>query len=84
MIQQTSMEAYQSIQPDLGAMQQTVYDTIIEHPGMSNHDISRYLHIEINKVTPRVKELRDYSLVSFSHYKKDPLTNKKVMCWTIC
>ena len=81
MIQQTSVEAYKSILPELGLMQQTVYDAIIEHPGMSNHDISRYLHIEINKITPRVKELRDYGLVSFSHYKKDAITNRRVMCW---
>jgi len=81
MMQQTSMEAFESIRHDLGAMQQRVYDTIQEHPGMSNHDISRYLHIEINKITPRTKELRDYGLVFFSHYKQDTLTKKRVMCW---
>ena len=81
MIQETSLEAYQVLIPELGELQETVYNTIIEHPGMSNHDIARYLQWEINRVTPRVKELRDKGLVWFSHYKEDSLTSRRVMCW---
>lgn len=82
-IQPTSIEAYKSIQPTLGDMQRFIYKAIQKNPGMSNHDISRFLQLEINKVTPRVKELRTMNLVIFSHYKKDRKTGRKVMCWTI-
>lgn len=81
MIQETSREAYQVLKPELGELQETVYNTIMEHPNMSNHDIARYLHWEINRVTPRVKELRDKGLVFFSSYKEDGITNRRVMCW---
>lgn len=81
MIQETSLEAYHILTPELGNLQETVYNTIIEHQGMSNHDIARYLNWEINRVTPRVKELRDKGLVWFSHYKTDGITNRRVICW---
>ena len=83
MLQDTSLEAYKSIMPELGDMQQDVYYAIAKNPGMSNHDIARYLHIEINRVTPRVKELRDLNLIVFSHYKQDRITQRTVMCWRL-
>ena len=81
MIQETSLEAYKVLKPELGEQQETVYNTIIGHPGMSNHDIARYLGWEINRVTPRVKELRDKGLVILSHYKTDSITGRSVICW---
>lgn len=82
MIQNTSLEAYKILIPELGTQQQIIYNVIIKHPNMSNHDIARYLHWEINRVTPRVKELRDKGLVVCRNYKEDHVTKKKVMCWT--
>ena len=81
MIQQTSLEAYKFILHDLGEKQQEVLDTIIRHPGMSNHDIARFLGWEINCVTPRVNELRDMGLVDLMSIKEDGITNRRVMCW---
>ena len=81
MIQETSLEAYKVLTPELGNLQETVYNTIIDHPGMSNHDIARYLNWEINRVTPRVKELRDKGLVILSHHKEDSITERRVICW---
>ena len=83
MIQQTSMEAYESILYDLGQRQQQVYDVIEQHEGVSNLDISRILNLPINSVTPRVKELRDYDLVKFYKYKQDRITKRWVMTWTV-
>ena len=83
MIQETSLEAYEILQPELGELQETVYNVIIGHPNMSNHDIARYLGWEINCVTPRVKELRDKHIVVFSHYKVDAITNRQAMCWCV-
>lgn len=57
MVQSTSLEAYGIIIPELGERQQVVLDAIRDYPNVSNHDLSRILHLEINCVTPRVKEL---------------------------
>ena len=83
MIQPTSLEAYQVLEPELGNLQRTVYQVLVFNPGMSNHDIARTLHWEINRVTPRVKELRDKGLVIQNGSKIDRLTNKRVMCWKV-
>jgi hypothetical protein len=82
MIQETTLEAYKIIKPELGELQKVVYQTIVMNPGMSNHDIARFLHWEINRVTPRVKELRDKGIVICGGTKQDRITNKKVMMWT--
>jgi len=63
MIQQTSLESYKALIPTLSERQQIILEVIQRHPGMSNHDISRYLGWEINCVTPRVNELRDQHIV---------------------
>jgi len=83
MIQNTSLDAYKVLQPELGRLQQEIYDVIVENPGMSNHDIARYKNMEINRVVPRVKELRELGLVVFSNYKQDRITKRTVMCWKI-
>lgn len=83
MIQPTSLEAYDSIKPELGNIQQEVYDTIEKFPTVSNLDISRILNKPINSITPRVKELRDMNLVYYVGTKKDRITNRSVMCWNV-
>lgn len=83
MIQETSLESWESIQPELGTMQNMVYNIIKVYPGVSNHDISNIMSKSINSVTPRVLELRQRGLVMFSHYKTDRATNKRVMCWCV-
>lgn len=82
MIQATSLEAWDALQPKLGTMQNMVYNLIKVYPGSSNLDISRMIKKPINSVTPRVKELRDKGIVIFSHYKTDRITKRRVMCWT--
>ena len=83
MIQNTSLEAWEIIRPELGSMQNMVYNGIQSYPGSSNHDLSMILEKDINCITPRVKELRDRGIVVFSHYKTDGKTNKRVMCWCV-
>ena len=83
MIQETSLEAYEILQPDLGELQEEVYNAIIDNPGVSNHELAQHLGWEINRVTPRVKELRDKGIVIYSHNKQDEETNRKVMCWCV-
>jgi len=84
MIQDTSLEAYKVLEPELGERQQQIYNVLKKFPdGRSNLSISRILGLPINCVTPRVKELRDMGLVVFSHYNKDRVTGRRCMCWRI-
>lgn len=83
MIQQTSMEAYNSIIVELGDRQQVVYDTIVEGSGLCNHDIAWILGLEINQITPRVKELCDMGLVCQCGSKYDDNTGRHVMTWKV-
>jgi len=81
MIEATSLEAFMVLKPDLGRLQNMVFNTLRLYPGSSNHDISRYMSKPINVITPRVKELREMGIVVFSHYKVDKDSNMRVMCW---
>lgn len=83
MIQQTSIEAYKSILPELGEKQREVFEVIVKHPGMSNHDIARFLGWEINTVTPRVNELRNMGVIEYHSTKVDRITNRNVMTWEV-
>jgi hypothetical protein len=58
MIQQTTLEAWDFIQARLSKSQAVVYAAIKELGGATNLEISNYLHLPINCVTPRVQELR--------------------------
>ena len=83
MIQNTSLEAYKVLQPELGKMQVMIYNVLKVYPNSSNHDISEILDKPINSITPRVKELRDKGLVICTSHKTDPSTNRRVMCWSV-
>lgn len=83
MIQQTSIDAYKSILFDLGDRQKLIYDTIEKHPYSSNQDIADIVGLQINQVTPRVKELRNYGLVIQIGVKVDKVTNREVMTWMV-
>ena len=85
MIQDISLEAYEVLQPNLGKLQNMIYNVLQIYPDSSNHDLSQITKKPINTVTPRVKELRDKGLVICSGYKIDNITHKRVMCWkTVC
>ena len=83
MIQQTSLEAYESIKLDLNYKQQVVFDVIFSHQGMSNHDIARFLGWEINCVTPRVLELREMNCIEQEDIKIDRITKRRCMTWKV-
>jgi hypothetical protein len=58
MIQGTSRAAWDSIQPKLGANQETILTIIRSNPnGITNAEIAALLNWTINRVTPRVNEL---------------------------
>lgn len=62
-VQQTSLFAYAQIREELGERQQQVLDAITVFGPLSNKDIAKRLHLDINSVTPRCLELRKKGLV---------------------
>ncbi len=59
----TSIRAYQSILDNLGGRRFEVVSAIYELGECCNVEIASLLKMEINKVTPRVKELREAGVV---------------------
>jgi len=60
----TSLEAYKEALLTINHKQNIVYNTIRHsHRPLCNDDIARKLYWPINRVTPRVKELRDKGLL---------------------
>lgn len=60
----TSREAYQSIKKKLGRNQSIVYRTLKAKSRASREQLADMLGWPINEVTPRVRELIDYGMVS--------------------
>lgn len=83
-VQETSLEAYTSIQSELGERQTQVLKTLrsSDTPGcMNNRMIAETLDIPINSVTPRVKELREKGLVVEAGKSPCPYTKRKTLFW---
>jgi DNA-binding MarR family transcriptional regulator len=81
-VQQTSIDAYRELY-DLGQKQADVLWALERLVTACNMDISYYLGIPINTVTPRVKELRDMELVEEDHRAPNPITGKVVIYWRV-
>ena len=84
-VQQTSLEAYRIIQDGLGDKQRRVYNLLRKastvNMDMTNMEIATALHWSINRVTPRVKELRVYGLVVHSQTRICTVTGYRAMAW---
>ncbi len=81
--QETSIESYKLILPELGNRQRQVFDVISKMPNVCNYEIGVILGLPINSVTPRVKELRDLGLVVCVGTKLDKVSNRNVMIWGV-
>lgn len=83
-MQETSLEAFESIQHNLGDRQLAVYRAIKELGEATNTMISKYLELPINCITPRCKELRDqFKCVGVSKIDRCPITGRKAIFWRI-
>jgi predicted ArsR family transcriptional regulator len=80
MVQKTSLEAWRSLQFDLGDRQARVYQAILRLGAATNKQISDYLEIPINCVTPRVFELRQIGVVEEYQTVKQ-LNGRKATSW---
>ena len=83
-IQPTSLFAYRTeVEPTLPFRQKLIFDEIARHEDVTNTEISHYLGIPINTVTPRVNELRKLGLVCESVKRECQITHRKVIAWKI-
>lgn len=82
-VQITSLIAFEQILNSLGERQELIFKAIRKLQPCSNMELSKYLNLPINQITPRNKELRSKGLIIY--YKKDQCkyTNRLVMYWKI-
>lgn len=83
-MRQTSLLAYQTIEPDIGRRRREVYDALHELGEANNRTIAKHLGWEINRVTGRVKELVDLGKVEESRRMPDAETGFKSIIWKVC
>jgi DNA-binding MarR family transcriptional regulator len=77
----TSLLAYQQIQPKLGSRQQTVLIWIHGHPDCTDKDIATGLSWTINCVVPRRNELEKKGWVRSSGYTVQD--GRRVHVWEV-
>ena len=84
MIQKTSLEAYEEVKHNLGDKQAQVLN-LLERVGrpITNSEISVSLGWSINRVTPRIFELREKGLVDEAGKKPCPITGRSALTWKI-
>lgn len=84
MITDTSLDAYMSLDPmDISRSQAACLALIKKYPFISNRDIAKLLGWDINRVTPRTKELMDGGEIQRGGKKVDVLTNRAVYFWEV-
>ncbi len=81
MVTETSRVAYKNLK-EIGNKQSIVLNKLEELGKASNQDIADALNWPINRVTGRMKELRDLKLVEFAGAKTSRL-NTTVKTWRI-
>jgi len=82
-VQDTSLKAFFEIQKKLGYVQRQVMIAIQQHPGRTNNELADILDKPINRITPRVLELRKKGYVIDAGKKIDPVTRKLAHSWRL-
>ena len=83
MIQDTSLMAYEEIKDTLGDKQKLVYDMLKGLGSANNMIIAKKLGWDINRVTPRVLELRQRGLVIKDSMRVCPITKRVTWFWRV-
>lgn len=81
-VRQTSLIAYEEVKMKMAVCQAKVRKAIFDlNNNTCNKEIAEYLKWEINRVTPRVKELREQGQVIQKGYKN--YNGRKVISWSV-
>ena len=80
----TSLSSYLlEIEPTLGERQSYVLNAFKEMGEFTNSELSVYLHWSINRVTPRVFELRKKGLLRRSLTRSCKVTGRSATVWVL-
>lgn len=80
-VQETSREAYSTLQPGLGEAQARVLDAFRVLGPSCNQEVANYLGWSINRVTGRVRELVEGHFVREAFRDVFAPTGRKVIYW---
>jgi hypothetical protein len=80
-VRDTSLLAWLNLQPELGAKQALVYAALKVGGPMTNMELSVALGWSINRVTPRVLELRHEGLVVLESERPCKITGRTAYAW---
>src|SRR5260370_42188079 len=81
MIQDTSFHAYVLATQNLGAKQKQVLDALRFFPDATNAEIAAHLNWPVNRITPRMLELRKMGLVLQSCRRDCKATGGMAWAW---
>lgn len=83
-IQETSLRVYRDeVEPTLGKRQKIVYEAFKQKEEWTNSELSSFLGIPINAITPRVFELRQKGLVQEAKRRPCKVTGRTCIAWEI-
>lgn len=80
-VAQTSLLAHEEVQGVLETRHAEVLRAMTGKQDFSNMELAQRLGWSINRVTPRVKELRDAGLVQFKTIRSCKITGRAVKTW---
>jgi len=82
-MKQTSLEAYEQIQPELSERQNQILEALTELEEATDYEIADHLgKTDPNYVRPRRHELvNDFKYVGFSQKRKCKMTGKTCLAW---
>lgn len=79
----TSIQAFNEIKPELGARQLHVFETIKKLGTPTNLELSKYLRIPINQITPRTNELMKMGYVTECEKRACSVSGRKAIAWRV-
>jgi len=79
----TSIDAFQSIKPELGSRQAAVYDVVRHLVNPTNLEISHFMGIPINQITPRIFELRKLGMIRAGGKRECKVSGRIVYTWRV-
>lgn len=80
-IADTSLLTYADIKVELGVRQKAVLDVITYLGSCTNTEISKFIGLPINQITPRVFELREKRCVVLDTKRECKVTGRLAMVW---
>lgn len=83
MMRSTSLDTYQQIKLELGDRQKMVLETIRILGCPTNLELSKYLNIPINQITPRTNELVKLGIVTECEKRECSISHRTVYSWRI-